>query len=814
MSRKFALVIGNSLYQDPTLARLKSPEADVHALAVTLRDPNIGAFDEVQELLNEKESKIRRAISTFFAGKKPDDLLLLFFSGHGVLDPQGRLFLAVRDTQRDLLKATSIPAAFITDDMDSCRSKRQVLILDCCHSGAFARGAKGEMSAVTRATFEGNGYGRVVLTASDSTQYALEGEQSEQVAALSLFTNYLLEGLVSGEADRGGDGWVAVDEWYDYTYEKVLSHTPNQTPKKWAYNTQGDLVIAKNPKPRPQEPIELPRYLRTAIESELPRVRLDMIEELENLLKGGRPGMASAAMDALKHMAGTDDSYNVRLRASRVLAAHPEALPASGEEPAPIERQPGKDAIEENEQAVPVPQDSEWVHQAKEQAEITDYKHVDIQTARIDRQLEQQAGPEQAARPLAGASSPYLPVIIAALGAGITLGLHYPPGIFAGVFISSGIVFSIWASGIPLALEQLAVLFLAWFLPHLLIEPLFSLAYEETGLEWTIVYISYLVIVTATALLLRAYVPGIRGKSIWGGMAFALTVVFSILLSEGLLGDWVEFSFMHGFLGFVFGAAGGGWMLRELRRAYPAEMVHPRKWDFTGWQSQLERLVAKVATSIKRPDIPGSSPTFPQASTDSPPAVQTVRQRWLPALLLALGWAAGLLLLLDLLVKGSGLAGPVGALAVASSLVLSLRAAGLNMISRVRLIQLFIVWLASLSIVLYILTYLLWNSLDLAFLYLLLLIVLAAVFVGTALLLRKSIPGVSWLPVLGGWVLGFILGTAAAAAMILVWESRDLSNTKMFIGAGGFLAGGTGGYLMYRHIRRALAKTSETTSLV
>ena len=61
--------------------------------------------------------------------------------------------------------------------MDSCRSRRQILILDCCHSGAFARGTKGEQKAITETTFEGSGFGRVVLTASDSTQYALEGDQ-------------------------------------------------------------------------------------------------------------------------------------------------------------------------------------------------------------------------------------------------------------------------------------------------------------------------------------------------------------------------------------------------------------------------------------------------------------------------------------------------------------------------------------------------------------------------------------------------------------------------------------------------------------
>ena len=62
---------------------------------------------------------------------------MLYFSGHGVKDEQGNLYLAVKDTERPLLAGTSIEAAFITAQMDRSHSKRQILILDCCHSGAF-----------------------------------------------------------------------------------------------------------------------------------------------------------------------------------------------------------------------------------------------------------------------------------------------------------------------------------------------------------------------------------------------------------------------------------------------------------------------------------------------------------------------------------------------------------------------------------------------------------------------------------------------------------------------------------------------------
>jgi uncharacterized caspase-like protein len=247
MAQRLALIIGNSVFRDQTLARLLKPDADVGALADVLLDKEIGDFNDVKLLVNMSSTQVRRAISNFYSKKQRDDLLLLYFSGHGVLDDQGRLHLAVKDTERALLRATAIPAAFITEEMNNSRSRRQVLILDCCHSGAFARGSKGATGASvgTATTFEGTGFGRLVLTATDATQYAWEGDQVIGEAENSVFTHYLIQGLKTGQADSDGDGRITVDELYDYVYDQVVQRTPKQTPRKWSYREQGEIVLAR-----------------------------------------------------------------------------------------------------------------------------------------------------------------------------------------------------------------------------------------------------------------------------------------------------------------------------------------------------------------------------------------------------------------------------------------------------------------------------------------------------------------------------------------------------------------------------------------
>ena len=289
MSKRLALIIGSSYYTDSRLTKLKTPDADVGALADLLIDPELGGFDDVKLVPNMASHFVRREIANFFSRKNRTDLLLLYFSGHGVLDDRGQLYLAVKDTDTNLLRGTAIPASYITDEMDNSRSQRQVLILDCCHSGAFARGRKSVTGASvqTSSVFEGTGFGRVVLTASDATQYAWEGDQIIGKSENSLFTHFLIEGIQSGNADSRQDGKITVDEIYDYIYSKIIVQTPKQTPGKWSFREQGELILAKTPHmaisaPAPEpsippEPVETPALDEFPDDQELLQKRLKKI---------------------------------------------------------------------------------------------------------------------------------------------------------------------------------------------------------------------------------------------------------------------------------------------------------------------------------------------------------------------------------------------------------------------------------------------------------------------------------------------------------------------------------------------------------
>src|SRR5690348_9940895 len=186
---------------------------------------------------NKPAHVVNLAVEEFFDERRPDDLLLLHFSCHGVKDEDGELYFATANTLLRRLAATAVPAAFANGRMSRSRSRRIVLLLDCCYAGAFEHGMTARAGGGVGVESQFAGRGRAVITASSSMEYAFENDQLADAVepAPSVFTSALVDGLATGDADRDQDGLIGLDELYDYVYDKVRASTPHQTPGKWAF---------------------------------------------------------------------------------------------------------------------------------------------------------------------------------------------------------------------------------------------------------------------------------------------------------------------------------------------------------------------------------------------------------------------------------------------------------------------------------------------------------------------------------------------------------------------------------------------------
>ena len=303
---RLALVVAIGTYADPGLSRLRAPARDAEDLAQVLADPGIGGF-AVTTMIDQSAHQIRLAVEDFLAGRGTGDLLLVYLSCHGLLDAHRRLYFAATDTRKDRLGATGVEAAWVLDQLEHCRARRQILILDSCFSGAFARGAKGEADLGLQDRFLGQGRGRVVLTASTATEYSFEGDPTNAAyPAGSVFTAALVQGLRTGAADTDHDGLVSVDDAYAYVFDQVQAAGAAQTPQRWLYGAEGKILLARSPAGPAIIPSSLPESLPVGLDSPHPGIRIGAVTELGAWLTTGNPARVAAARRHLREVADTD----------------------------------------------------------------------------------------------------------------------------------------------------------------------------------------------------------------------------------------------------------------------------------------------------------------------------------------------------------------------------------------------------------------------------------------------------------------------------------------------------------------------------
>jgi hypothetical protein len=309
-----ALIVAVDEYDHNGLRHLVAPAADAQALAAVLSDQQIGDF-QVQVVRNEPAHVVEAKVEDLFSDGRPDDVLLLHFSCHGLKSESGELFFAARNTRPNRLGSTAIPADFVQRCMRTSRSRSIVLLLDCCYGGAFGKGvtvrASGDVNVLD--SFPGGrlggGRGRAVITASSAMEYAFEDgrltdDHSQQP---SVFTAALVEGLATGDADRDEDGRVSLNELYDYVFDKVREQTPHQTPTR-DIEMQGELYLAHSRRRRIR-PAPLPSDLRAAMSDSNMFTRIGAVSELRMRLASDNLPAALGAYEALAEIARTDIHY-------------------------------------------------------------------------------------------------------------------------------------------------------------------------------------------------------------------------------------------------------------------------------------------------------------------------------------------------------------------------------------------------------------------------------------------------------------------------------------------------------------------------
>lgn len=220
-----ALIIGISTYTHMPV--LKYSDDDAYRMYAFLKSPEGGAVrdDQIRMLIDEEatRSNIKDAMKEIFLKAGKDDLVLMYYSGHGLKD----CFLPIDfDRYNNKLFHDEI-----NEILQRSPAKYKLCIADACHSGGLAMKGGGDVDDYSDEQVINTYYnklaqsnaGTALILSSKSEEISLESSGLRQ----GVFSHFLIRGL-EGEADRNNNKIVDVSELFEYINSNVKSYTANR----------------------------------------------------------------------------------------------------------------------------------------------------------------------------------------------------------------------------------------------------------------------------------------------------------------------------------------------------------------------------------------------------------------------------------------------------------------------------------------------------------------------------------------------------------------------------------------------------------
>lgn len=244
---RYALVVGVSEYGDPEIADLAYAADDARAVAEFLRSPaaGLGGFPDGHVVLltdrDATKSRIEAELAALRERTTEEDILLLYFAGHGAVEPadSSEYYIMAHDTRPNALEGTAVAMTRANAMMRDARAHNKILLADVAMDGRVipedlipvspvSPGAGSARSTAGPGAFgeylSSSSGGFVAFTASEMGQMPREGPQWD--GGHGVFTYFLLEGL-RGMADEDQDGVVTLGEMMEYTRDRVRRATAN-----------------------------------------------------------------------------------------------------------------------------------------------------------------------------------------------------------------------------------------------------------------------------------------------------------------------------------------------------------------------------------------------------------------------------------------------------------------------------------------------------------------------------------------------------------------------------------------------------------
>ena len=255
-AKLWLFLVGVNSYQDENFPSLRYSAVDCQGLGDALTEA-AREFPQKQVIIHHDFAAqtptletVRTSLSEIILAAKPQDTVLFYFSGHGVLELQNQqVVLCLSDTQKDDLLNTALKVQELLQMLGSCAAHQQLVWLDACHSGSMTlRGSRGDFDAQgSDDSLFRNPTSHLMQVlrnraAKSKGFYALlscdQGQRSWEFPDLGhgLFTYYLMRGLRGEAADS--QGVIEADGLYRYVYHQTLQYIDNTNQQLRLINQQ------------------------------------------------------------------------------------------------------------------------------------------------------------------------------------------------------------------------------------------------------------------------------------------------------------------------------------------------------------------------------------------------------------------------------------------------------------------------------------------------------------------------------------------------------------------------------------------------
>ncbi|MBK6608688.1 MAG: caspase family protein [Leptospiraceae bacterium] len=221
--KRYAIIIGINDYNDTAISDLSKARNDAKGIGKILKD--IGQFDQVfvmtddvvrsdPEHLYPTKLNIEEKIESVLRFTTPDDLIVFYFSGHGISDYDENGFLVTADTVADKKFDTSLRVDWIVKKFKEKKIKKSLLVLDACRDKLYTSKSSERDSIKEKIYTEAEVAATFYST--KSGYYSYEDDDSDY----GVFTKNLIYGM-EGRADDNNDGVVSFGELQQFVEKGV-----------------------------------------------------------------------------------------------------------------------------------------------------------------------------------------------------------------------------------------------------------------------------------------------------------------------------------------------------------------------------------------------------------------------------------------------------------------------------------------------------------------------------------------------------------------------------------------------------------------